>query len=710
MQTFLRLIFATLLVTAPFTFAAGDGDAPDETDKTDVVEDKAAVTEKQVITVTAELPAVPEKQTTFGKLALDLDKTPASVGVVDAPLFRNQQAYNLADTLKNIAGVNVQTGFGTLDYFLIRGFESVGNSLVLTDGVTEPETTLYPVYNLERVEVVRGPAAMFYGGNALSGAVNMVRKQPFYEDFFQADFSYGQDNNLRGHFDWNLGDPDSDIAFRVNGLYKDTDNFRDGREASQEAINPALTWRIDGRSTLKINAEWTTNELKPDSGIPIVNGQVAAVPRERSYQSPFDDSEQEFTRLRVEYNRDISDKISLRNKLYHTDFTWDTTGTIFNGVFPDQNNNTLLARTQFALDNDESRFGNQFELILADQWGSVAVEAMAGVEYASFDNDYSLDAFFLPVIDVFNPVEFASEPLFAIPGAAQAGDASFDILAPYLNARFTFNDYVSLFVGGRYDTIDFEDRLANIQTDYDEFSPMAGLMVSPTDTLNLYAHVGNTFAPPSTLVQDPNRQPEETDQVEVGIKKSFLSNRLQANLAVYDLNKENIAIPDANGITAQQGDQSSQGAELEIVANLENGWYHYFTFAHNESELDEFREQIILSLDPFQQLILDHSGNTPAFAPENIANLWSIKEFANGLSLSGGLRYISSQFIAEDNQFELDSTTTLDLAAAYGWQNWKVRLNLKNVTDEEYFTRGNDGVSVTPVAGFGAFTTFQLTF
>ena len=109
---------------------------------------------------------------------MPLQTTPASVSLVPATLITEQNAIVLGEALKNAPGVNVAPGFGTFDFFTIRGFDSLSSGLVLTDGASEPESTFYPTYNLKRVEVVRGPAAFLYGSNPLSGAVNLVRKQP----------------------------------------------------------------------------------------------------------------------------------------------------------------------------------------------------------------------------------------------------------------------------------------------------------------------------------------------------------------------------------------------------------------------------------------------------------------------------------------------------------------------------------------------------
>ncbi|MCB0295841.1 MAG: TonB-dependent receptor plug domain-containing protein, partial [Calditrichaeota bacterium] len=147
------------------------------------------------VTVTAQKDGkVATYNTIAFKLPIPLRSTPASVSVVPQALLANQGGIVLGDALRNVSGVNCQTGNGVFDYFMIRGFNSLDNGLVMTDGTAEPEVMFYNMYNLERVEVLKGPSAFLYGGNPLSGTVNLVRKTPVFDNFLHLGGSYGQFN------------------------------------------------------------------------------------------------------------------------------------------------------------------------------------------------------------------------------------------------------------------------------------------------------------------------------------------------------------------------------------------------------------------------------------------------------------------------------------------------------------------------------------
>ena len=121
-----------------------------------------------------------------------------------------------------------------------------------------------------------------------------------------------------------------------------------------------------------------------------------------------------------------------------------------------------------------------------------------------------------------------------------------------------------------------------------------------------------------------------------------------------------------------------------------------FVYAYTDSELTQFSELVIVSQDPFIVLNLDRSGNTSPFAPENLAKFWLSKRFRNGLNVAGGIRFIDDQFIAEDNIATIDSHALVDAALSYTLGNWRLRLHLENLTDEEYETRGFGSSSVIP--------------
>jgi len=373
-------IFILLLLAA---FAHEASFAQDGAEKTYVAEDT-------VVVIADRVAKIPSTSSVAAKMNMPLQRTPASVGVVTSALLGNQHAVVLVDALKNVSGVNVQSGYGVFDYFVIRGYESLTNGLVLTDGAAEPEAAFYNLYNIERVEVLKGPAAFLYGGNPLSGTVNLVRKQPIFSNFLHANGSFGHFNSYRGTFDFGLANLDKGVAFRMNALWQDSDNHRDGRNNDNISINPALTWRLNEKTTMSANFEYVDSSYKPDVGLPLFNNRIPQVPRTRAYQSPFDFSDQQILRGRVDFERKLSSSLTLRNKLYYTDLEWQTDGTLFFGAFPDPQGNILVARTMTTLDDRQKLFGNQLEALVNFNTGKIRHQLLSGVEVSRHGDEFAM--------------------------------------------------------------------------------------------------------------------------------------------------------------------------------------------------------------------------------------------------------------------------------------------------------------------------------
>jgi iron complex outermembrane receptor protein len=689
-----KLFLLILISCMSFSvFAQEQNQEQEKTEKDKPSQDYYVVVEDETLDSNSELTAT--------KIPVSLQWTPASVGIVNRPLLESQAATYLGDALRNISGVNVQSGFGTFDFFTIRGLDSLSNSLVLTDGAAEPETTYYQLYNVERVEVLKGPGAFLYGGNPLSGTVQLIRKQPNFENSFSIENSFGSFASYRGMADWNIACGDKGIAFRLNGTWENANNYRDDKDNHLVAANPAFTWRLGSNGFLNMNFEFVNNEFKPDVGLPIIQSQVADVPRTRSYQPPFDISKQDIYRARVDYDVHLSDSVTLHNKFYYTDLDWNTDGTLFAGTIPTPGGFYII-RTQSRLNDRQKLTGNQLEASFSLQTGSVKHKLLTGFEISRLGDVFTLDVALLSPISVFQPFETATPDAPLLPGVGQTGDARSIVAAPYFVDQLTISEKVQLFAGGRLDILDYNDKATNTARNETQFSPLLGVIYGPTKDLSVYANVGHGFAPPSTLVVG-ERKPEEVTQFELGLKKTWLDKRLRSSVAFYNLDKKNIAIPDNNGITQQSGDLRSRGIEFDLAGRPAKKWETYFNYAWNDAELTNFKELIVISQFPPQFFIADRTGNDPAFAPKHILNLWVIRDLTSKIKVGGGPRYVSSQFISEDNAFQIDGYATLDAYVAYEIESWRISLNVKNLTDTKYFTRGFSSTSVIPANPFSIY-------
>jgi TonB-dependent siderophore receptor len=625
-----------------------------------------------------------------------LQQTPASVSVITRALSEEQGAVTLVDALRNVSGANVHTNLGVHDFFLVRGFDSLAGGVVLTDGIAEPEATFYHLYNVERVEVLKGPGSFLYGGNPLAGTVNLLRSEPASTSFWGVGVGGGSFETYSGNFDANWAAADGGVTVRVNGLWRESEGFRDVKDSRSVALNPVLDFALAPNQTLRLNIERMDNDYRPDAGLPVSGATSFDVPRERSYQSPFDYSEQEVTRLRLDWEGVSSGKLSLRNKLYYSELDWLSDGTLLNAVFPlPPAGDLYVFRSLVPLDDQQRFFGDRFEASLATR----RHDYVFGLELSEQRDEFRIDVAELPPIALYDPVEFAAVRPDPIPGFTQAGDSERRIVAPFFLDRAMLSEQWQIFWGARLDVLDYEDALSGVEGDEEELSPLLGVVYAPSPRISAYLNAGRSFSPPSTRTGGA-LEPEQADQAELGVKGSLLGGKLQGTLSLYHIDRENMAIFDDNGFTAQTGNQRSQGVELELAGHV-GALRYQIACAYNDSELVLFNE--VVRLPPsFQPMVLDRSGNDPAFTPDQTWNFWIARTFSNGVGVGGGGRYVGRHYIAEDNVYRIGDALTLDASVFWNRDRWRFALNVKNFNDEDVDTRGFGATSFIPAAGASA--------
>ncbi len=285
--------------------------------------------------------------------------TPASVSVVTRALSEEQNAVTVSDALRNTSGVNVQSNFGQHDYFVVRGFDSLSAGLVLTDGLAEPEATFYNLYNVERVEVLKGPGGFLYGANAMAGTVNLLRLKPTKDSFWGAEVGGGSFDTYNAAFDANFGG--DAVRFRLNGLWRESDGFRDGRDSEIVGFNPVLDFTLGDNELPPLRRRGSAQrggprrrspdlrrrELRPAARALLpVAVRLLGAGRHAPAPALGDAPGWSWT---------------IRNRAYWTELDWQSEGTLLNGVFPffPGPDGLFVARTLVPLDDDQTLAGRR---------------------------------------------------------------------------------------------------------------------------------------------------------------------------------------------------------------------------------------------------------------------------------------------------------------------------------------------------------------
>src|SRR3989304_5585357 len=253
----------------------------------------------------------------------------------------------------------------------------------------------------DRVEVLKGPAAFLYGGNPLSGTVNLVRKEPRASNLADLRLRLGQFGTYQGTVDFNVARADGRAALRLHTIYATSAFYRDDKENDLFAGNPVVAFHLNDHTPLTFNFEYVSNEYQPDSGLPLFNNQLPDVPRTRSYQSPLDHSDQETYRMRVDFSSQISPQVTLRDKFYYTDLDWQTDGTLLAGAFPNRLGSGGVFCNLTLLGDRAKMLGNQLEALIRFTTGSVGHQALMGFEASRWGDEFTLDVALLPPISLF---------------------------------------------------------------------------------------------------------------------------------------------------------------------------------------------------------------------------------------------------------------------------------------------------------------------
>jgi len=656
-----------------------------------------------------------EDATTGTRTDTPLRDIPQSIQVVPKEVIEDQQATELREIVRNVSGIVQDNTFGgTLDRFNIRGFEQ---SDFLRDGFRDTLAIRRETANVERVEVLKGPASILHGRLEPGGVINLVTEKPTEEPFFALEPSVGSFGLLEPSID--VSGPLNDsktIGYRLNALYREENGFRDNfdRDFERTFISPVLSWDISNRTELTLELSYTDDERPFDRGL-----VAEAPPGEGIVDIPFDrnlqesDDFNEYTSLRVSSNfeHEFSDNLKLRNRFL---FLSRDQFNIENQPFGDVSDDGQLSRFVFSNDTSDRNFALQTNLVGNFKTGSIEHEVLFGVDLDRQTEDRqgrSTDSSFdVTTINVFDPVYDDGTPSREeLNFTAVNVDNQTDSLGIYLQDQIAFSEKWKLLIGGRLDFVsqENENRLNDTTATQDDeaFSPRVGLVYQPIEPLSLYTSFSRSFVPNGDDGQGGILDPERGTQYEVGVKSELLDGRLSATLAAFNITKSNISVgvegPPA-GLQRAIGEQRSRGIELDIAGEITNGWKIIASYAYTDTEVTDDNGS-------------EQEGNELSGVPRNAASLWSVYEIQKGnlrgLGIGAGVFFVGDREGNLDNDFELPSYARVDARLSYQRDNWQAALNFKNLFNIDYVeSRGFGRVAIEPGIPFTVIGSFSVEF
>ncbi|WFU28906.1 TonB-dependent siderophore receptor [Bradyrhizobium sp. CB1717] len=621
-------------------------------------------------------------------------ETPQSVSVIGAEQIRDQKANKLDEVLRYTAGVRAGT-FGAdtrNDWWLIRGFKSDDVGLFL-DGMqlfyTSYASWKLQTPNMERVEVLRGPSAVLYGGSSPSGIVNVISKMPPAEPIRYVETGVNNFGNAYVGFDF--GGPvatqpqDGKLFYRVVGQVQNGPTQVNFTPDNNYFIAPSFTWKPDADTTFTVLASASKQDTRGINFLPyqgtVTNAPFGKIPTSFFVGDPSVDKfarEQEM--LGYQFERNLTDDLTFRQnaRFAHVDVTYR--GYVGNGW--DNINTATLNRYNWYAKNtaNQGNLDNQLEYRFGT--GPVKHTMLFGVDLRGYQiDDYQAFNFStVPSINVFNPAYGVNVPITGAPfrnfliTQKQAGT--------YVQDQMKLGNF-TLVLSGRNDWVETTQAARDTgtvvgQRDDTKFSGRAGLIYNFDNGIAPYVSYATSYNPVIGLnAINQLLLPETGKQAEIGVKVAPKGFDGYFTASVFDLKRTNALTTDPSNalLQNQTGEVTSRGIELEAVANAtkELKLIGAFTAYH-----------LFTSKDLDQSLV----GKTPTNTPEMLVSGWADYTFKDGplegFGFGGGVRYIGSSWADTANTLEVPAVVLGDLALHYEWQNWRTALNVINLTDKIY--------------------------
>ncbi|MBC1217977.1 TonB-dependent siderophore receptor (plasmid) [Trichormus variabilis ARAD] len=641
------------------------------------------------------------------RFEIPIQDTPQSIQVIPRQVLEDRGAVRLDEFTDNVSGVQRITGGDGLGSsgFIIRGFSDVYENL--RNGFRSQGGFPRDLANIDRVEVLKGPAAALYGGGFQSGIVNILTKKPLDEPRYEVKATVGSYDFYRGELD--LTGPlveNRSLLYRLNVAYQNQGSFRDFLNYKSFFVAPSLTWNISQRTSLSFDYEYFNTDYPDDETFRAEPEFLRISPK--TYLGEPDLANENFTAhsLSLEFSHEFSD-----NWQYRLGFN-----TLWQDVFDEgatrsgrlQADRRTLNRQFTRRTNDLENLTLRNEILGKFNTGSVRHNLLFGVDYSRLEYAYTFSSAPIAPIDIFNPI-YGARPTAAL--SLNSNEAyGDDTLGIYLQDIVEVLPSLKILAGVRFDNVNgfYENRETNTsinEVSDSKFSPRLGIVYQPGNTTTLYASWSNSFTPQIFGRNSNGEQfkPVTSEQYEVGIRQEFLDQRLSANLALFQITRQNVATTDPNSsdpfARIQTGEQRSRGVELDINGEILPGWKMILTYAYTDAQVTEDNRIPV--------------GDRLPNVPYNSASLWTTYEIQSGnlqgLGAGLGIVYVGDRQGGLPNTITIPSYVRTDAALFYRRRQFEARLNFKNLFDTNYYD-ATDGTSINPQEPFTLIGSFSYRF
>lgn len=634
---------------------------------------------------------------------------PQSIQVIPGELLQDQAAQSLAAAVRNAPGVYVQQGEGNRDEFYIRGVKTKSDFFV--NGLRDDTEYYRPLYNVAHVDVLQGPAAILFGRGGAGGIINLVTKQPKRQTIRDVSIEAGSWDQLRSTLDVG-GAMGESGAFRVMAMGENSGGFRDHYYLHRYAVNPRFRFWLGDRTKLDIGFSYLNDQRFADRGIPSRNGRPANVPRSEFFGSVGQNmAHSRVAAFDLRIKHQFNEHLKLRNAFRVTE-----NKRVYQNAYPgsavdDQGRLKLKA---YHHPNDRLSYIDRAEMVASFNTGVLQHKLLLGSEFGwqrGNDEETTLGSSkTLPgTVPLFEP----TIPPVSFDYLDRNNHVVGKSVGIYAEDQISLGTHWMGLVGTRWDRFSVDaryhkpgvvpDHTNNVNIDW---SPRAGLVYKPVENDSLYASVTRTFTPQGANIALSQKSPvgahlvpEQASNYEIGNKLDFFNGGLSITAALFQLDLKDVVAEaaDGSGNLVNTGAQRNRGFELSVEGALTSDWSVYANYTHLNAEITKATQDA-------------EAGARVGLVPRNQFSIWARYALSSRWGVGAGLRGASKKYTSYDNNVVLPGFAEVDVMAYYQAGNYRVQVNINNVTDKTYYPTASGDNQIMPGAPRNVTASLSVNF
>ncbi len=628
------------------------------------------------------------------KTLTPLRDVPQSITVVTQEQIRDQQMLSLGDVVRYIPGVTAHQGENNRDQIIIRGTSSSADFFL--NGVRDDVQYYRDLYNLDRVEVLRGPNAMIFGRGGGGGVLNRVTKEAGFAPLREINLMGGSYGNKRVAADFNQPF-NNKVALRVNGMYENSDTFRDFVSIERYGINPTLTFLPGKQTRITLSYENFRDYRGSDRGIPSFQGLPVDVDIDTFFGNPDLNNVKALVNLGTATIEHQVGAVNIRNRTQFGDYD-----RYYQNFVPGAVNatKTLVALSGYNNATDRLNIFNQTDVTYSAYTGRIRHTLMGGIELGRqlTDNFRNTGFFNNTLTSILVPLD---NPTIHTPVTFRQGLTDADnhlktnIAAVYAQDQIELSRYVQLVAGLRFDHFDLQFHNNRNNEDLRRIdnlvSPRVGLVLKPVNQLSIYGNYSVSYLPSSgdqfssLTVITQQVKPEKFNNYEFGVKWDIYRS-LSFTSALYRLNRTNTRATDPNDPTRilQTGSQRTNGFEFGLNGSITRAWRIAGGYAYQDAFITSATTAAL-------------TGAQVAQVPHHNFSLWNNYQILSKLAAGLGVIHRSDMFAAVDNTVTLPGYTRADAAVFYSiTERIRLQANVENLFDKKYYINADGNNNISP--------------